>query len=169
MIALVVIVGVVCGVEVAEIAKLAGANRASGDNGGFSVATRGDWAIYGARYHDTEGQTWAGSVYVFKQTGGVWAEHSALAPPGGVPAYEIFGESVNTDGARIIVGATRGDIGTLNDGAAYVWVLQGDTWVYEGALSASDSGATAGEDDSFGDSVAVDGEVCVRLFSAACV
>ena len=66
-------------------------------------------------------------------------------------ASHYFGGSVALHGDLALVGASRAD---ESRGAVYVFVRSGTTWAQEAKLTASDGA----EDDSFGGSVALDGE-----------
>lgn len=68
-----------------------------------------------------------------------------------------FGWSVDLDGDTVIVGAPSLDGTGSDSGAAYVFVRSGDTWVQQAKLTASD----AAESDSFGWSVALDGNTAL--------
>ena len=66
-----------------------------------------------------------------------------------------FGSSIAVDADRLIVGAPGDDRGPSGGrGAAYVFSLDGDAWVQEAKLVASDRG----EGDEFGASLAVSGD-----------
>lgn len=121
----------------------------AGDNFGHAVAISGDTALVSA--HQDDGA--AGAVYVFVETGGVWAlQQKLVADDAG--ANDNFGNFVAIDGDTAIVGAPGHDGAK---GAAYVFVRAGSTWSLEQKLEAP--GGDAG--DRFGTSVAVSGETAV--------
>ncbi len=69
--------------------------------------------------------------------------------------FSFFGESVAISGSTAIVGALNQSVnGNSYQGAAYVFVRSGATWVEQDVLVASDGAAN----DRFGYSVAIDGE-----------
>ena len=69
-----------------------------------------------------------------------------------------FANAVALDGDTALVGAWGADIGGATDrGAAYVFVRQGEDWVEQAQLVASDGA----ESDRFGWSVALDGDTAV--------
>jgi hypothetical protein len=69
-----------------------------------------------------------------------------------------FGGAVALDGETALVGAGRADVGGETDrGAAYVFVRQGEEWVEQAQLLASDGAAG----DHFGQSVALYADVAV--------
>ncbi len=121
--------------------------------GPVSLALDGDTAVLGASTRN--------AVYVFTRHHGTWTRQARLTPADG-QAGDFFGESVDVDGDRIIVGAYGDDNpGRRSDspyagrdtGAAYVFVRQGTVWHQEAKLLPRDR--LAG--DVFGWSVAIDG------------
>lgn len=119
---------------------------------GASVALENDRAVVGAPYVDG-----AGAAYVFKLEGTNWIEETKLTgPPTGSAGG--FGWSAAIHGDTIIVGASDDDADTVEGtGAAYVFRLQGATWVQEAKLTAPDGMYL----DRFGSSVAISGDVVV--------
>jgi hypothetical protein len=110
----------------------------------------------------------AGAAYVFVRTGGTWSQQAYLKASN--PGYQdYFGVSVGISGDTIVVGA-RGEAsaspgvnGNQNDnsahwaGAAYVFIRNGTTWTQQAYLKASNPGP----DDSFGETVFIDGSTIV--------
>ncbi|KAA5827598.1 T9SS type A sorting domain-containing protein [Algibacter amylolyticus] len=72
-------------------------------------------------------------------------------------AGDEFGYSVAISGNTAIVGAYGDDDAGSNSGAAYVFVLTGNTWAQEAKLTAADGAA----DDYFGWSVAISGNTAI--------
>jgi hypothetical protein len=69
-----------------------------------------------------------------------------------------FGSSVSVSGGTAVVGANQEDIGgNIDQGAAYVFVRNGVTWLRQQKLTASDGAAG----DLFGTSVSVQGDTVV--------
>src|SRR5207237_6330227 len=69
-----------------------------------------------------------------------------------------FGASVAISGDTAIIGAKSDDVGANGDqGSAYVFVRSGTVWIEQARLFASDGAAS----DSFGYSVAIDGDTAV--------
>jgi hypothetical protein len=125
-----------------------------GDRFGTAVGVSGRFAVIGAFLGRTE-LVRTGAAYIFeKQEDGVWRQHAKLTPPSG-QALDLFGASVAIDGERVVVGAFRN--GSYEAGTAYVYVKQGEDWVLEGTLSASDPQQYA----HFGISVTISGETVV--------
>lgn len=70
----------------------------------------------------------------------------------------LFGESLAMSGDTIIVGASNAEVGGVRgQGAAYVFVRSGTTWIEQAKLTANDGR----REDSFGRSVAIDGDMAI--------
>lgn len=144
-----------------EQAKLLAPGGATGDNFGISVAVSGEpprRAVVGAKQDDDNGPD-SGSVYAFHFDGSGWVQETKLRPADGT-AGDNFGISlaISPDPPwRIVVGAYWDDENGSNSGSAYVFRLDGATWVEEAKLLASD-GATA---DHFGQAVAISADVAL--------
>lgn len=114
-----------------------------GDFFGESAAMLGDLAVVGTPDQASS----SGSAYVFRRTGGTWAQEARLRASDASGGAR-FGESVSTDGNTIVVGATGvGD----RRGAVYVFTRVGGTWTEQARLQAAD----AARNDTFGGAVAV--------------
>jgi len=70
---------------------------------------------------------------------------------------DYFGYSVDLSAERMVLGAYRDDDNGSNSGSVYVYRLDGDNWVQEAKLLASDGES----DDWFGWSVAISGDIIV--------
>jgi len=160
-------------------------NSDSGDWFGEVVAASGDTVVVGARGEASNQNTitngtgasadnssgYNGAVYVFRRTGGVWAQEAYLKTPN--PSFTIqLGFSVAISGDTIVAGApyeksnqttiTNGstassDTSASAAGAAYVFKRTGTTWVQEAYLKAPN----AETQDQFGISVAISGDTIV--------
>lgn len=119
------------------------------DTFGFSVALEGDLLVVGAPHDDPAGPGF-GFATVFRNSGKAWVEEAVLFASGSELA-DSFGWSVEIDAGRIVVGAPGENFET---GAAYVFALDGTTWLEEARLAAVD-GASG---DAFGRSVSVLGD-----------
>lgn len=84
-----------------------------------------------------------------------WVEKEILRPDD--PYRGDFGESVCISGDYAIVGSEKDVRDEKILGAAYIFKHQGDSWVQQAKLIASDAAA----DDNFGCSVAIDGDYAV--------
>jgi len=139
-------------------AELTASDGAAFDEFGSSVAVSGSTAVIGAAWRTVGSNQYQGAVYVFVESGGTWSEQAELtASDGGSNNY--FGFSVALSGSTIMVGApghpTTGS--NVAQGAAYVFVQSGSTWVQQAELTASDGMAY----DQLGSSVAVSGSTVV--------
>ena len=107
---------------------------------------------------------------MYERVGITWLFAAYLKAPNADP-WDYFGISVALDGDTLIVGATREDScsttpvstttstdhGCSDAGAAYVYDRVGGTWRFTAYLKAPN----AGQDDSFGASVAIDGHTFI--------
>ena len=132
-----------------ETQKLTATDGAIGDSFGNSVAVSGSTVVVGSPGDDIE----KGSTYVFNRQRGSWVEAQKLTASDGA-ALDIFGYSVAISGSRVVVGAI-GD--NVFQGSAYVFNRQGESWVEEQKLTASDPMFF----DQFGWSVAISGSTVV--------
>ena len=133
--------------EVKLIALNGEPNDVFGDS--HSISIDGDYAVIGAYGDDNE----EGSAYVFKREGNSWIQETKLTPSDGEPE-DRFGGSVSLDGDYAVIGAYHDDNWK---GSAYVFKREGNSWIQETKLTASD-----GEpEDGFGRSVSLDGDYAV--------
>jgi hypothetical protein len=138
-----------------EVAKLTAGDGEAGDGFGYSVAISSDYAFVGATGDDDLGES-SGSAYVFRRQGASWIEMVKLtAGDGG--EKEHFGCSVSISGASAVIGAYAGTSPATSPGAAYVFTLDGSSWIEEAKLAASDGAA----EDHFGCSVSLFGDGAV--------
>ena len=122
---------------------------------GVSVALHEDLLVVGAPLATGETEWAAGRLYVYRFDGMSWALEAELVAPDGAIG-DMLGVSVDTDGERIVAGAWFEDVELNDDGAAYVFALNGsEDWVLEAKLSAAVPAASA----SFGRTVAIEGDV----------
>jgi hypothetical protein len=144
------------GVTWAQQQKLTGADSATNDRFGVSVAVSGDTAVVGAAADDTFAGD-VGSAYVFLRSGVTWAQQPKLTASDGA-AGDRFGTSVAVSGDTAVVGAVGDNTPAGADaGSAYVFLRSGVTWAQQQKLTASDGAASA----FFGSSVAVSGDTVV--------
>ena len=154
-------------------------NADTGDQFGMSLCASGNRVVIGAPNEDgassgvngnmsNNGKLDAGAAYVFVRNAGSWSLEAYLKASNS-QQYDHFGESVSISGDTIVVGAWGEDsravgvngVQTNNDkkesGAAYVFVLSGNTWSQQAYLKASNADVF----DRFGNAVAVDGDTIV--------
>jgi hypothetical protein len=131
---------------------LSASNAQDKDNFGISVAISADTIVVGAHLEDgldNGSQDSSGAAYVFTRSGNFWNEQVKLKSDN-TTASDLFGNSVAIDGDNIIVGAPNegGD-----EGAAYLFTPDQNTWIQQSHLKASNSDAM----DLFGLDVAISG------------
>ncbi|OHB72768.1 MAG: hypothetical protein A2V70_13935, partial [Planctomycetes bacterium RBG_13_63_9] len=128
---------------------------------GGSVSVSHDTVIVGAYGHHSPGDSYgepSGVAYVFRYTGGpqAWAMQQKLAASDG-SAYDHFGYSVSIDADVAVVGAHRSDEHGSGSGSAYIFRFDGERWVEELKLTASD----ASYYDYFGRCVSISGHTAI--------
>ena len=139
-----------------ESATLGASDGVAGDRFGAALAADGERVVVGApRAAGAGSGGGTGAAYVYRWNGSVWVEEAELVPSDGL-ANDEFGGAVAVSGERVLVGALRHSANGSSAGAAYLYELQGATWV-ETKLLAS-NGTTF---DRFGTSVALDGDLAV--------
>jgi len=141
-----------------EQAKLVAQDGSVNDDFGVSVSISGDYAVVGARWDDGDEMPFpsnAGSAYVFRWSGAEWEETTKLTAGGDSEAGDEFGASVAISGDYILVGVEFDDDGGFVSGSAFTFRRDGDDWVEDAKLAASD----AAELGHFGRSVAIDGTI----------
>ena len=141
-----------------EEAKLTASDGAANDEFGHSVSISADTVVVGAPLDDV-GFSDQGSAYVFERSGTTWSQQGPkLTASDGAAGDQFGGYSVNISGDTVIVGSFLDDhVGGFDQGSAYVFVRNLDTWSEEAKLTASD-GLTL---DEFGFSVAITGDTAV--------
>ncbi len=136
--------------------KLTASVQNPDDEYGRAVSVSGNTVIVGSRDY-CPGLPSCGAVYVNRFNGTSWLEEQKLINPG-PRASDGFGFSVSVSGDKILVGAPSTDCGTsILCGAAYVYRYDGNSWVLEQKLTASDASLF----DQFGYDVALDGDTAV--------
>ena len=163
----------------AQEAYLKAPNSFIHQNLGFSVSLSGE-TLAAAAYREHSGQTtitngttaatdntkiFSGAVYVFRRSGGNWAQEAYIKAANSEGSDE-FGYSVALSGDTLAVGAHQEDsnqttisLGSVasadnsaaESGAVYVYRRTGSTWAQEAYIKA----ANAGGGDSFGRSVSL--------------
>ncbi|MFG0317191.1 MAG: FG-GAP repeat protein, partial [Planctomycetota bacterium JB042] len=135
--------------------KLTAGDGAPFERFGDAVAVTGGVIVGGTPNH-THGGVKSGAAYVWEKVGVNWTPIGEIRNTGAA-ASDRFGWSVDTDGARILVGATLVDGNSPNSGAAFVFEKVGGLWTQTAQLVAADG--MSGDD--FGYSVAIDGDVAI--------
>jgi len=135
-----------------EQTKLLASDGTSEDYFGTSVAIDDGYAFIGAPQDDDNGVD-SGTVYVYKLDGGTWIEDDQLYPSD-AEAGDLFGRSVYVDGGYLVIGSPEDDDNGIESGSAYIFELDGSTWVEQDKLLAGDGS----QGDHFGKSVCINGD-----------
>jgi hypothetical protein len=146
--------GRVCGVQVAELAKLKSTDLAAADDLGVAVSVSGNRALVGADFDDDLGNL-SGSAYVFERSGsGAWQQVAKLTASDGA-ASDFFGSAVSIDGDRAAVGSWGDDDLGPQSGSVYVFELQpSGNWAEVYKVKPYDGF----DNDKFGGAVSLDGD-----------
>ena len=120
-----------------EVAKLTASDGAAHDGFGYSASISGNYAIVGSLYDDNENGTDCGSAYVFYFDGANWSEQAKLTASDGA-AEDYFGRGVCISGDYAIIGAYGDDDKGTDSGSAYIFKRNGEIWVEQAKLTASD-------------------------------
>lgn len=158
-----------------EQAILKAANINADERFGASVALSGNVLVVGAPAPPNPGGNpiGSGSVYVFTRSGTAWSQQARITASN-AQLSDDFGRSVALDGNTLVVGAPGEDSaltdvisnnpdegitgdGAENSGAVYVFTHNGAAWTQQAYVKASNTGSG----DSFGRSVALDGNTLV--------
>ncbi|PYT01840.1 MAG: hypothetical protein DMF63_03110 [Acidobacteria bacterium] len=138
--------------------KLTASDAAADDQFGVAVAVSGPTIFVGANFSDQPSNSDAGAVYRYTQSGTVWSQVQKLIPAGGVILGDHFGEALAVSGSKLVVGSPGADVPFTAAGSVYVFVDSGG-----GVYSQQDkiSIASGANGDSFGNSVAIEGNTLV--------
>ena len=118
----------------AQEAKLFADDGGSNDWFGEWVDICGDVVVVGARNHDDPFES-AGAAYVFRHIDGRWIQEAELHAPD-AQAFDWFGDSVAIHNDVIVVGSTEREHPGKVFGAAYIFIRDQDTglWNAEAAF-----------------------------------
>jgi len=134
-----------------QLIKLVASDIELSNNFGCSVSISGDYAIVGSPGDDDNGEA-SGSAYIFKRDGDLWIEQVKLLASDG--AYgDLFGNSVSISSDYALIGAYKKNDKGENSGSAYIFKRNGDTWIEQTKLLASDGA----KGHNFGNSVSING------------
>lgn len=132
------------GLEWVELQKLTASDGVAGDRFGSSLGISGDTIVVGAPNHNAGTPDNGGAVYVFVRQGDTWTEQQKLVASDGAAA-ELFGSHVAVNGDTVVVVAPRARVGNnFEQGAAYVFVQNVDTWTEQQKLTTSEGVAFQG-------------------------
>lgn len=136
-----------------RIAKLTASDAAASDLFGSAVTVSGYTAVVGAPGDAAN----AGSIYVFREIGGVW-QQVAKRQASDAAAGDAFGSNVALDGDTLLIGAPADDHAAgVNAGSAYVLRDFDGAWEEIDKLVANDAAA----DDRFGTSLALSADTAL--------
>ena len=143
------------GFEWTEQQKLFPAEPGSNSSFGYSVSIQGDRAIVGAPWYTVDPGS-NGAAFIFKRDGAQWIEEQKLTLTN--TSYgDRFGYAVAIYNDRAIVGALALDEVGRNSGAAFLYLWDGNTWIEQQKIIASD----LSEREQFGRAVAMYEEYAV--------
>ncbi len=133
------------------------------ENQHFGIGTHlsGDW-LFVSTEEDYNDIYRAGSVRVFKRSGGTWSPNATLWPRFGDGSLDAnrFGQFgvVAASGDQLAIGAIGDDERGDNYGAVYLYELDAGNWLARGKLVAQTSvGPDGSRGDTFGGEVALGG------------
>lgn len=131
----------------------------NGDEFGRAVAISGNYAVIGAKGEDELTGNESGVVYVFDVSNGKLLRTIKNPNAYDTPASDNFGEFVDIDGKRIIVGAQfEDDAGGTSSGKAYLF--DADTgFLLKTYDSPNDYNTSA--DDNYGCAVGISGDIAI--------
>lgn len=105
---------------------LTGSGTGSNDYFGYEVSLRGDVLAVGAERAPTSN---TGEVYIFRESGGTWAEEAGPLVAADSTSSDFFGSGVSIDGDWLAVGARGDDTPANSAGAIYIFEhLGGGVW-----------------------------------------
>jgi hypothetical protein len=145
-----------------QTAELTASDGTMADDFGWSIAISGNTVVVGAEDATVNGNNDQGAVYVFVKPGSGWSNVTQTAKLTATGTLgDRFGSSVSISGNTVVVIAEGNiEFGGNDKSTAYVFVEPGSGWsnmTQTAKLTASDSGPN----DSFGSSVAIDGNTVV--------
>ena len=141
-----------------QVKKLTADDAAAYDLFGATVAVGGDVIAVGASQDDDAGNL-SGSAYVFGRNAGGdgnWGQAKKLTADDAA-AGDRFGNAVEISGDRVVVGAYKSDDAGYDAGSAYLFESDRGGAGQWGELLQLTAGDAAWQ-DSFGNSVAIDGD-----------
>jgi hypothetical protein len=145
--------------------KFTAYDGAAGDLFGVSVASGSSTLLIGARWANVNGNPKQGAAYTYLPGPGGAGDELKLKLTGCGGEEDYFGESValSDDGKIALIGAPFADVdGSVQQGAAFIFVHSGSTWTQSARLVATDGGVS----DAFGRSVALSGDGHIALVGA---
>ena len=114
-------------------AKLNANDAKAGDLFGNTVAISGETAVIGAPGVDDVGPE-AGAVYIFVRSGDEWVQQAKLVGDD-TRMFDHFGTAVAVHQNTALIGAHGKDEASVDAGAAYVFVRNGNAWIQQAKLT----------------------------------
>jgi FG-GAP repeat len=142
-----------------QTAELTAPDGGQQDKFGWAVAVSGSTIAVSAPNHGPITAAGAeGAAYIFSDTSGTWKQTAELTVDDGT-SNDLFGLSIGVSGQTVVVGAPNHQVGSggFFQGVAYVFSDSGGSWQQTAELTGSDSMLQ----ESFGQSVAIDGSTIV--------
>ncbi len=144
--------------------ELTASDGAAGDEFGcaVSLSADGNTALIGA-HRKTVGTATQGAAYVFMRVGDAWAQQRLILSDANGDEYAGTSVALSSDGTTALVGVPFKNAGTAWwVGAAYVFARNGNTWIEQRKLAASDGA----EHDFFAWSVSLSSDGSTALVGA---
>lgn len=120
---------------------------------GRALAMSGDYIVIGSSHDDNDNGVDAGAAYIFKRSGNDWIEQCKITADDGAE-NDVFGHAIAIEGDYAVIGAPWTDDHGTESGAAYIFKRDGNDWIQQAKLTASDGGV----DNRYGISVAISGD-----------
>ena len=125
-----------------HVQRLLPTDTNSGDQFGLKVLITPDEStiIVSAPGQD-DGQTLAGKVYCFTESGGTWSQASAFQAPNPQVIYSTFGRTIaiSPNGNILAVGQPGYDTSTQNVGRILIYTGSGSSWTYRTSITPADT------------------------------
>lgn len=117
-----------------------------------SISADGVYAVVGASDHDN-GNTNQGLAYVFVRDGATWTQQQVLTPSDNQDSA-FFGNAIDisANGQYVIVGSSKHNGGSTDEGKAYIFIRNNTTWTEQQILTAAGDAENGAQ---FGQSVAI--------------
>lgn len=135
-----------------QTGKLLANDGAATDDFGSAVGVSSGNILVGAFLDDDNGVN-SGSAYGYKFDGNNWIQFAKLTAGDGA-SYDRFAYSVSMFANRALIGVYRDDVKGTSSGSAYIYELNGGSWMQTAKLLANDGSVN----DEFGISVSLNGD-----------
>ncbi len=121
-----------------EHSKLTSPDNDPYDRFGYSISASGDYVVIGTLDYENDYSSDIGAAYVFKRIGDTW-EKSAILTASDAEWDQGFGAAVSISEDYVIIGAVEDNDKGQYAGAAYIFKKEGNTWIEQAKLTASDA------------------------------